>query len=64
VPSPNTGGAVTNICRWSLIVALFVSVGVLKADDKVSIVNSENFHGFKDAAGNAAVPDLLVFKTK
>ena len=134
----------TNICRFSLIVALFVFVGVLRADDKVSLetappvvvktvpqagsnsvdpklkeikvtfskdmtdhswswstwgddtvpdmkgkphylddkrtcaitvelkpgktyaiwVNSENFHGFKDAAGNAAVPYLLVFKTK
>jgi hypothetical protein len=27
-------------------------------------VNSENYHNFRDAQGNAAVPYLLVFKTK
>ena len=26
-------------------------------------INSQNFHGFKDAAGHSAVPYLLVFKT-
>jgi RNA polymerase sigma-70 factor (ECF subfamily) len=140
----NPGGAMTSIRGCSLIVALFVLVGVVKADDKVSLatappvvvktvpqagsdgvdpklteikvtfskdmtdgswswstwgeetfpetkgkprylqdkrtcvlgvqlkpgktyaiwVNSENFHGFKDAAGNSAVPYLLVFKTR
>ena len=27
-------------------------------------LNSQNFHGFKDAQGHAAVPYLLVFQTK
>ena len=27
-------------------------------------LNSQNFHGFKDAQGHSAVPYLLVFKTK
>ena len=27
-------------------------------------INSQNFHGFKDAQGHAAVPYLLVFQTK
>jgi hypothetical protein len=27
-------------------------------------INSQNFHGFKDAQGHSAVPYLLVFQTK
>jgi serine/threonine protein kinase len=27
-------------------------------------INSQNFHGFKDAQGHAAVPYLFVFKTR
>jgi RNA polymerase sigma-70 factor (ECF subfamily) len=27
-------------------------------------INSQNFHGFKDQQGHAAIPYLLVFKTK
>ncbi len=27
-------------------------------------INSQNFHGFKDKQGHAAIPYLLVFKTK
>ena len=27
-------------------------------------LNNENFHNFKDAAGNAAVPYVLQFKTR
>jgi RNA polymerase sigma-70 factor (ECF subfamily) len=37
----------------------------LKPDKTYAIwLNSDNFHNFKDSKGNAAVPYLLIFKTK